>query len=58
RKAEQETRESLEQQWKRELELVEKLGALSVPQSGEPDAGQIAAVRAELASVQGEQPLV
>ncbi|PYD28944.1 type VI secretion system ATPase TssH [Pseudomonas syringae pv. pisi] len=57
-KAEQETRESLEQQWKRELELVEKLGALSVPQSGEPDAGQIAAVRAELASVQGEQPLV
>ncbi|KPX95493.1 ATPase AAA, partial [Pseudomonas amygdali pv. mori] len=45
-KAEQETRESLEQQWKRELELVEKLGALSVPESGEPDAGQIAAVRA------------
>ncbi|RMM87034.1 ATP-dependent Clp protease ATP-binding subunit [Pseudomonas savastanoi pv. glycinea] len=57
-KAEQETRESLEQQWKRELELVEKLGALSVPEDGAPDAEQIAAVRAELASVQGEQPLV
>ncbi|NWC93026.1 MULTISPECIES: type VI secretion system ATPase TssH [unclassified Pseudomonas] len=52
------TREALEQQWKRELELVAKLGALSTPHSGTPDAGEIAAVRAELASVQGEQPLV
>jgi type VI secretion system protein VasG len=50
------TRETLEQQWKRELELVEKLAALS---SGDaPDAHEIAAVRAELVAVQGEQPLV
>ncbi|MGZ9708629.1 type VI secretion system ATPase TssH [Pseudomonas sp. GNP013] len=56
--AEQTTREALELQWKRELELVEKLGALSAPKSGTPDAAEIATVRAELASVQGEQPLV
>ena len=56
--AEQTTREALELQWKRELELVEQLGALSTPQSGAPDAAEIAAVRAQLASVQGEQPLV
>jgi type VI secretion system protein VasG len=50
------TRETLEQQWARELELVEKLAALS---SGDaPDAHEIAAVRAELSQVQGEQPLV
>jgi type VI secretion system protein VasG len=50
------TRETLEQQWARELELVEKLAALS---SGDaPDAHEIAAVRAELVAVQGEQPLV
>ena len=52
---EQQTRESLEQQWKRELELVEKLGALS---TDTPNADEISAVRAELSSVQGEQPLV
>ncbi|WP_268796918.1 type VI secretion system ATPase TssH [Pseudomonas huanghezhanensis] len=55
---EQSTRQTLEQQWQRELELVEKLGALSTPENGKPDASEIAAVRAELASVQGEQPLV
>jgi type VI secretion system protein VasG len=55
---EQETREALEQQWQRELELVEKLGALSAPGNEAPDASEIAAVRAELVSVQGEQPLV
>ncbi|WP_426781364.1 type VI secretion system ATPase TssH [Pseudomonas syringae] len=52
---EQQTRESLEQQWKRELELVEKLGALS---TDTPNADEISAVRAELSNVQGEQPLV
>ncbi|AMB87731.1 ClpV1 family T6SS ATPase [Pseudomonas agarici] len=57
-RAEQTLRQTLEQQWKRERELVEKLGALSTPEQGPPDANQLAAVRAELASVQGEQPLV
>lgn len=56
--AEQTTREALEQQWRRELELVEKLGALSTPESGTPNVSEIAAVHAELAEVQGEQPLV
>lgn len=54
----QHTRDALEQQWQRELQLVEKLGALSHPENQTPDAQEIAAVRAELASVQGEQPLV
>ncbi|AZF13688.1 type VI secretion system ATPase TssH [Pseudomonas sp. R3-18-08] len=56
--AEQTKREALEHQWKRELELVAKLGALSTPENGTPDASELAAVRAELANVQGEQPLV
>lgn len=56
--SEQQTRDALEQQWQRELQLVEKLGALSHPENQAPDAQEIAAVRAELASVQGEQPLV
>lgn len=56
--AQQQTRDALEQQWQRELELVEKLGALSHPDNKTPDAREIAAVRAELTSVQGEQPLV
>ncbi|VVP83642.1 Protein ClpV1 [Pseudomonas fluorescens] len=54
----QQTRETLEQQWQRELQLVEQLGALSHPDNQAPDVREIAAVRAELASVQGEQPLV
>ncbi|WP_338922957.1 type VI secretion system ATPase TssH [Pseudomonas silesiensis] len=54
----QQTRETLEQQWQRELQLVEKLGALSHPDNQAPNVREIAAVRAELASVQGEQPLV
>jgi type VI secretion system protein VasG len=56
--SEQQTRDALEQQWQRELQLVEQLGALSHPENQSPDAIEIAAVRAELASVQGEQPLV
>ncbi|POA17576.1 type VI secretion system ATPase TssH [Pseudomonas sp. FW300-N1A1] len=56
--AQRQVREALEQQWQRELQLVEKLGALSTPDNDAPDAREIAAVRAELASVQGEQPLV
>ncbi len=56
--AEQQTCETLELQWKRELELVEKLGALSGADVKTPDAAEIAALRAELLSVQGEQPLV
>jgi type VI secretion system protein VasG len=56
--SEQQTRDALEQQWQRELQLVEQLGALSHPENQSPDALEIAAVRAELASVQGEQPLV
>jgi type VI secretion system protein VasG len=55
---EQQTRDALEQQWQRELQLVEQLGALSHPENQSPDALEIAAVRAELVSVQGEQPLV
>jgi type VI secretion system protein VasG len=56
--SEQQTRDALQQQWQRELQLVENLGALSHPDNQTPDADEIAAVRAELASVQGEQPLV
>ncbi|CAI8830725.1 ClpB80 [Pseudomonas sp. IT-P258] len=56
--SEQQARDALEQQWQRELQLVEKLGALSHPENQAPDTQEIAAVRAELASVQGEQPLV
>ena len=56
--SEQQKRGALEQQWQRELQLVEKLGALSHSENQTPDAQEIAAVRAELASVQGEQPLV
>jgi type VI secretion system protein VasG len=56
--AEQQTCEALELQWKRELELVEKLGALSGADVKTPNADEIAALRAELLSVQGEQPLV
>jgi type VI secretion system protein VasG len=52
----QQTRERLEQQWQRERELVEKLAALTA--NDPPLAQEIAAVRAELAAVQGEQPLV
>jgi type VI secretion system protein VasG len=49
-------RETLEQQWKNELELVEKLARASASET--PDAAEISALRAELAAVQGEQPLV
>jgi type VI secretion system protein VasG len=56
--SEQQTRDALEQQWQRELQLVEQLGALSHPENQPADAREMAAVRAELASVQGEQPLV
>ncbi|CAI8784850.1 AAA+ ATPase ClpV1 [Pseudomonas sp. IT-P74] len=56
--SEQQTRDALEQQWQRELQLVDQLGALSHPENQAPDTQEIAAVRAELASVQGEQPLV
>jgi type VI secretion system protein VasG len=54
--AAQATRETLEQQWKTELDLVEQLGALSTNET--PDANAIATLRAELTRVQGEQPLV
>jgi type VI secretion system protein VasG len=49
-------RETLEQQWKSELELVEKLARASASEM--PDAHEISALRAELTAVQGEQPLV
>jgi type VI secretion system protein VasG len=49
-------RETLEQQWKNELELVEKLARVSASET--PDAAEISALRAELTAVQGEQPLV
>jgi type VI secretion system protein VasG len=49
-------RETLEQQWKNELELVDKLAHASASET--PDAHAIAALRAELTAVQGEQPLV
>jgi type VI secretion system protein VasG len=49
-------RETLEQQWKSELELVDKLARASASET--PDTHEIAALRAELTAVQGEQPLV
>ncbi|MDH0747865.1 type VI secretion system ATPase TssH [Pseudomonas sp. GD03842] len=55
-KAAQQHREALQQQWQRELELVDKLAQASEHEA--PDANEIAALRAELGTVQGEQPLV
>ncbi|MFP3847586.1 type VI secretion system ATPase TssH [Pseudomonas sp. W5-01] len=52
----QNTRETLEQQWQRELDLVKKLADLGSVEA--PDVSEISAVRAELSDVQGEQPLV
>jgi type VI secretion system protein VasG len=49
-------RETLEHQWKNELELVEKLARASASET--PDAHEISALHAELTGVQGEQPLV
>ncbi|MBF7142687.1 MULTISPECIES: type VI secretion system ATPase TssH [Pseudomonas] len=50
------TKAALEQQWQQELEQVQALKALS--EHAAPDANAIAAARADLAAVQGEQPLV
>ncbi|MFV3338294.1 type VI secretion system ATPase TssH [Pseudomonas sp. NY15349] len=54
--AEQQQEQQLNTQWQREQELVEQLKALDV--ASDADAGQLKALRAELASVQGDQPLV
>ncbi|MCE5994970.1 type VI secretion system ATPase TssH [Pseudomonas sp. KCA11] len=54
--AEQQQEQQLNTQWQRELELVEQLKALDV--ASDADAGQLKALRAELARVQGDQPLV
>ncbi|MNH02345.1 Chaperone protein ClpB [compost metagenome] len=54
--AEQQREQQLNTQWQQELELVEQLKALDA--ASEADAKQLNALRAELARVQGDQPLV
>ena len=55
---EQQQCQRLEQQWQQELELVERLKALDASTGESADASDIAALRAELSRVQGDQPLV
>jgi type VI secretion system protein VasG len=54
--AEQQQEQQLNEQWQQELALVEQLKALDA--SNDADAAQLNALRAELARVQGDQPLV
>ena len=54
--AEQQREQQLNTQWQQEQELVEQLKALDA--ASEADAKQLNALRAELARVQGDQPLV
>ncbi|NQD76051.1 type VI secretion system ATPase TssH [Pseudomonas sp. CM27] len=54
--AEQQREQQLSSQWQQELELVEQLKALDA--ENDADAHQLNALRAELARVQGDQPLV
>ncbi|WP_060511724.1 type VI secretion system ATPase TssH [Pseudomonas sp. NBRC 111124] len=54
--AEQQQEQQLNGQWQQELALVEQLKALDA--ANDADAAQLNALRAELAQVQGDQPLV
>jgi type VI secretion system protein VasG len=54
--AEQQQEQQLNEQWQQELALVEQLKALDA--ANDADAAQLNALRAELARVQGDQPLV
>ncbi|PVZ37287.1 type VI secretion system ATPase TssH [Pseudomonas sp. CC120222-01a] len=54
--AEQQQEQQLNEQWQQELALVEQLKALDA--ANDADATQLNALRAELARVQGDQPLV
>ncbi|WP_079228062.1 type VI secretion system ATPase TssH [Pseudomonas putida] len=52
----QQQEQQLNEQWQQELALVEQLKALDA--ANDADAAQLNALRAELARVQGDQPLV